>query len=240
MNESVSKSQQDGWKQEAARAAVEQLTDGMILGLGSGSTAELAVDAIGKRVQQGLRIIGVSTSEKTADQARRLGIALSTLAEYPVLDLTIDGADEVQSSTLDLIKGGGGNLLREKIVASSSKRLAIVADTTKIVEKLGAHALPVEVVPFGWQSTRERLIALGAKPVLRRNADGSEYITDGGHYILDCAFGLIDSPGELAAKLDDVVGVVEHGLFIGLASEVTVAGPNGVKLMRVNENPRRS
>ncbi|HEX4169954.1 MAG TPA: ribose-5-phosphate isomerase RpiA [Bryobacteraceae bacterium] len=224
-------SQQDEWKQEAATAVVEQLKDGMIIGLGSGSTAQFAVDAIGKRVRQGLTIIGVSTSEKTADQARRLGIPLSTLADYPVLDLTIDGADEVANHSLDLIKGGGGNLLREKIVATASKRLAIVVDNTKIVEKLGAHPLPVEVVPFGWQTTEQRLSALGAKPILRCNQDGSPYVTDGGHYILDCAFGLIDAPDNLAKKLDDVVGVVEHGLFIGLAWQVTVAGPGGVKLL---------
>ena len=229
--EPTSKSQQDQWKRTAAAAAVEQVTDGLILGLGSGSTAQLAVDELGKRVQKGLRVIGVSTSEKTADQARQLGISLSTLAEYPKLDLTIDGADEAQPGTLNLIKGGGGNLLREKIIASASRRLTIVVDQTKVVEKLGAHPLPVEVVPFGWQSTEQRLLALGAKPVLRTNADGSTYITDGGHYILDCSFGLISAPEELATALDDVVGVVEHGLFIGMASQVLVAGPEGVKTL---------
>ncbi len=229
--EPTSKSQQDQWKRTAAAAAVEQVTDGLILGLGSGSTAQLAVDELGKRVQKGLRVIGVSTSEKTADQARQLGISLSTLAEYPKLDLTIDGADEAQPGTLNLIKGGGGNLLREKIIASASRRLTIVVDQTKVVEKLGAHPLPVEVVPFGWQSTEQRLLALGAKPVLRTNADGSTYITDGGHYILDCSFGLIQAPEELATALDDVVGVVEHGLFIGMASQVLVAGPEGVKTL---------
>ncbi len=229
--ELTNKSQQDQWKRDAAAAAVEQVTDGMILGLGSGSTAQLAVDELGKRVQKGLRIIGVSTSEKTADQARQLGISLSTLAEYPKLDLTIDGADEAQPGTLNLIKGGGGNLLREKIIASASRRLTIVVDQTKVVEKLGAHPLPVEVVPFGWQSTEQRLLALGAKPVLRTNADGSAYITDGGHYILDCSFGLIQAPEELATALDDVVGVVEHGLFIGMAAQVLVAGSEGVKTL---------
>ena len=229
--EPAAKSQQDQWKRAAAASAVHQLHDGMILGLGSGSTAQLAVDELGKRVQQGLRVIGVSTSEKTADQARQLGISLSTLAEYPNLDLTIDGADEVQPGTLNLIKGGGGNLLREKIIASASKRLTIVVDQTKVVEKLGAHPLPIEVVPFGWQSTEQRLLSLGAKPILRTNPDGSTYITDGGHYILDCSFGLISSPEELASALDDVVGVVEHGLFIGLASQVLVAGAEGVKTL---------
>ena len=229
--EPARKSQQDQWKRAAAAAAVEQVADGMILGLGSGSTAQLAVEELGKRVHQGLRVIGVSTSEKTADQARQLGISLSTLAEYPKLDLTIDGADEAQPGPLSLIKGGGGNLLREKIIASASRRLTIVVDQTKVVEKLGAHPLPIEVVPFGWQSTEQRLLALGAKPVLRTNAGGSTYLTDGGHYILDCSFGLIQKPEELAKALDDVVGVVEHGLFIGLASQVLVAGPEGVKTL---------
>ncbi len=225
------KSQQDTWKREAAKAAVAQLQSGMIVGLGSGSTAQLAVDAIGERVKSGLQIIGVSTSEKTQEQARQLGIPTATLAEYPQLDITLDGADEVETHGLSLIKGGGGNLLREKIVAVSSKRLVIVVDGTKIVDKLGAHPLPVEVVPFGWQTTERRLRDLGGNPVMRRDEKGSEYITDGGHYILDCSFGLIDSPGTLARQLDDVVGVVEHGLFLGLAWQVTVAGAAGVRVL---------
>jgi ribose 5-phosphate isomerase A len=227
----VTKEQQDEWKRVAAQAAARQLSDGMIIGLGSGSTAQFAVDAIGQRVKEGLQIIGVSTSEKTADQARALGIPLSTLAEHPRLDLTIDGADEVEVGNLNLIKGGGGNLLREKIVAAASKRLMIVVDRTKVVQRLGAHPLPIEVVPFGWQSTEQRLSHLHAEPVLRTNADGSPYITDGGHYILDCAFGSIPSPSELATKLDEIVGVVEHGLFIGMTSQVLVAGPEGVQTL---------
>ena len=227
----ITKAQQDEWKRVAAQAAARQLSDGMIIGLGSGTTAQFAVDAIGQRVKEGLHITGVSTSEKTADQARALGISLSTLDEHPRLDLTIDGADEVEVNTLNLIKGGGGNLLREKIVAAASDRLIIVVDRTKIVQQLGAHPLPIEVVPFGWQSTKQRLSLLDAKPLLRTNADSSSYITDGGHYILDCAFGCITSPSQLDTKLDEVVGVVEHGLFIGLASQVLVAGPHGVETL---------
>ncbi len=224
--------EQDSWKKAAARQAIALLKDGEIVGLGSGTTATMAVDVIGERVkQEGLRIIGVSTSEKTADQARRLGIPLATLAEYPRLDVTVDGADEVESSSLSLIKGGGGNLLREKIVASASARLVIVADRTKIVKRLGRHPLPVEVVPFGWQSTEVRLRDLGAKPTVRANPDGSPYVTEGGHYILDCAFGEISSPSSLAAQLDDVVGVVEHGLFIGMTSQVLVGSAEGVSVL---------
>ena len=227
----VTQTQQDDWKRTAAQAAAGQLSNGMIIGLGSGTTAQFAVEAIGHRVQEGLRIVGVATSEKTADQARALGIPLSTLAEHPRLDLTIDGADEVESSTLQLMKGGGGNLLREKIVAAASSRLVIVVDRTKVVQQLGKHPLPVEVVPFGWQSTEQRLALLGANPLLRTHSDGSPYVTDGGHYILDCAFGVIPSPGQLAAKLDEIVGVVEHGLFLGMTSRVLVAGPNGVETL---------
>ena len=230
-HDQVTKAQQDEWKRIAAQSAAHQLTDGMVIGLGSGTTAQFAVDAIGQRVKEGLRIIGVSTSEKTAGQARALDIPLATLAEYPRLDLTIDGADEVEVNNLNLIKGGGGNLLREKIVAAASDRLLIVADRTKIVQRLGAHPLPVEVVPFGWQSTQQRLSRLNAKPVLRTNADGSPFITDGGHYIFDCAFELIESPRELDTKLDQVVGVVEHGLFIGMTWQVLVAGPDGVETL---------
>jgi ribose 5-phosphate isomerase A len=227
----ITKAQQNDWKRVAAEAAARQLSDGMVIGLGSGTTAQFAVEAIGHRVKEGLRIIGVSTSEKTADQARALGIPLSTLADHPQLDLTIDGADEVESSTLHLIKGGGGNLLREKIVAAASQRLLIVADPTKVVQQLGKHPLPVEVVPFGWQTTEERLTRLGANPLLRKNADGSPYVTDGGHYILDCAFGHIPAASQLAAQLDEVVGVVEHGLFLGMTWQVLVGSSQGVETL---------
>jgi ribose 5-phosphate isomerase A len=220
-------------KKEAAEAAADLIQDGMVIGLGSGTTAKLVVEAIGKRVKNGLRLVGVSTSEKTAAQARELGIPLATLAEYPQLDLAIDGADEVELGTLHLIKGGGGNLLREKLVAIASARFAIIVDERKLVDKLGTtFSLPVEVVPFGWQSTEGRLKKLGANPKLRTQPGGDTFITDGGHYILDCAFGPIASASELAAELDHVVGVVEHGLFIGMTSLVVVGQPEGVKTLR--------
>ncbi len=221
------------FKQAAADAAVEQLHDGMIVGLGSGTTSELALAAIGQRVKAGLRIIGIPTSEKIAGLARGLGIPLSALAEHSRIDVTIDGADEVEIGTLSLIKGGGGNLLREKIVAASSARLVIVADSSKVVERLGTHwSVPVEVIPFGWQATAGRLKQSGADPVMRLAPDGQPYLTDGGHYILDCAFGPIQNPPELQARLDGTVGVVDHGLFIGMASEAVIGGPEGVSRMR--------
>src|SRR6266567_1830908 len=161
------------FKQAAAESAIARVMDGMIVGLGTGSTAVFAVSALGKRVQQGLRVVGIPTSEKTAEQARGLGIPLSTLAEHSQIDLTIDGADEVELGTLNLIKGHGGALLREKIVASASTRLAIVADESKLVEQLALRfPIPVEVVPFGWQATAKRLRQIGADPSLRRSPDG--------------------------------------------------------------------
>jgi ribose 5-phosphate isomerase A len=220
-------------KLAAAESAAAQVTDGMIVGLGSGSTASLAVNAIGKRVAEGLRITGIPTSERTAAQARSLGIPLTTLTEAFQIDMTIDGADEVEDGNLNLIKGLGGALLREKIVASASKRLVIVVDDHKLVSHLGAHGpVPVEVVPFGWQVTARRLLDMGAKPVLRRNPDGEPFTSDGGHYILDCAFGAAVSAEPLAKELDHVVGLVEHGLFIGLTSEVHVAGADGVRVLK--------
>ncbi|HMD99625.1 MAG TPA: ribose-5-phosphate isomerase RpiA [Terriglobia bacterium] len=219
----------DRLKKEAAESAVAQAQDGMIVGLGTGSTAWFAVEAVGRRVASGLRIVGIPTSKYTQEHARSLGIPLSTLAENPRIDLTIDGADEVELDTLNLIKGGGGALLREKIVASNTTRLVIVVDETKLVERLGAFPLPVEVVPFGWQTTAQKIANVGAAPVLRTGPDGKPYVTDSGHYILDCRFGPIASPRELDGRLNGVVGVVEHGLFVGMASEVIVAGAGGVR-----------
>jgi ribose 5-phosphate isomerase A len=217
------------FKQAAAEAAVALVEDGMVLGLGTGSTATLAVDALGQRVKQGLRIVGVPTSEHTAAQARGLGIPISSLGEQPELDLTIDGADEIQRGTLHLIKGRGGALLREKMVASASRRLIIIADGTKLVDRLGAHfAVPVEVVQFGWQSVERRLQKLGAKTALRPGPDAKPYVTDGGNFILDCSFGPIESPAVLDQELNSVVGVVEHGLFLKMASRAIVAGQSGV------------
>ncbi len=222
----------DALKESAAAAAAALLQNGQVVGLGSGTTASMAVDAIGKRVSEGLQIIGVSTSEKTTAQAQKLGIPLATLAEHPTVDVAIDGADDVELKSLNLIKGGGGNLLREKIVAAASRRFIIVVDKSKLVERLGSHSpVPVEIVPFGWEATAKRLESLGAHPVLRKNPDGSPYITDGGHYIVDCAIGPIASASDLAVQLDGVVGVVEHGLFIGLTSEVLIGNPDGVQTL---------
>lgn len=230
------------WKQSAAESAVAQVTDGMIVGLGSGSTAALAVIALGKRVRQGLHVTGIPTSERTAAQARALEIPLATLAEYPEIDVTIDGADQVESGSLDLIKGLGGALLREKIVADASKRLVIVVDETKFVKQLGQRGpVPVEVIPFGWQGAARKLGDLGANAFLRKGPDGEPFKSDGGHYILDCTFGPIASPQALASELDHIVGVVEHGLFIGLTSEVRVGGAGGVHVFtsaRESRSPR--
>jgi ribose 5-phosphate isomerase A len=227
---SAQHSSQDELKRAAASFAATLLEDGMIVGLGSGSTARLAVEAIGKRVKGGLQIIGIPTSEQTAEQARELGIPLSTLGENPQIDVTVDGADEVELGTLNLIKGGGGNLLREKIVAAASLRLVIVVDESKIVDRLGTRgSVPVEVAQFGWQSTARILSKLKANPTLRQRGDGEPFVTDGGNYILDCAFGPIESAAALQRELDSIVGVVEHGLFIGLASQVLIGTPEGVK-----------
>lgn len=219
-------------KLAAAESAAALIQDGMIVGLGSGFTAALAVDAVGRRVAQGLRIAGIPTSEKTARQARELGIPLTSFEEQASLDLTIDGADEVEVSTLNLIKGHGGALLREKIVASVTRSFVIVVDDSKLVDRLGSHfAVPVEVAQFGWQTAARRLGDLGAKAELRQGAEGEPYVSDGGNYILDCRFASIAEPAELGRKLDSVVGVMEHGLFIDMASEVHIAGADGVRTL---------
>lgn len=220
-------------KQIAAESAVELVTGGMVIGLGSGSTAEIAIRILGEKVKNGLQIIGVPTSHKSEEIARALGMRLATLEDYPALDLTIDGADEVELGSLDLIKGRGGALLREKIVASSSRQLIIVVDESKIVKKLGSHGeVPVEIVPFGSQSTAHRLEKLGWNPVLRSQAGGGPFVTDGGHYILDCSFEKGLSIQSKAAQLHDTVGVVEHGMFLGMATEVHVGNATGVRVLR--------
>jgi ribose 5-phosphate isomerase A len=222
-------------KQIAAESAVELVKSGMVIGLGSGSTAEIAIRILGDKVKNGLRIIGVPTSQKSEQLARGLDIPLATLEDYPELDLTIDGADEVELGSLDLIKGRGGALLREKIVASSSRQLVIVADEGKIVTRLGSHGeVPVEIVSFGWQSTAHRLEKLGWKPVLRPEAGGAPFVTDGGHYILDCSFEKGISLQSRAPQLHDTVGVVEHGMFLGMATEAHVGSSTGVRILRKN------
>jgi ribose 5-phosphate isomerase A len=217
-------------KRAAAEAAVALVEDGMVVGLGTGSTAAFAIDALAQRVSRGLRILGIPTSARSAAQARDAGIPLTTLSEHRRVALTIDGADEIAVGSLDLIKGLGGALLREKIVASASDRLVIVADAAKLVKHLGVSVpVPVEVVPFGWETTAERLAALGGDPVLRRGDDGQPFRTDGGNLILDCGFGTIADAAALEQGLSGVVGVVETGLFIGMADMALVADDDDVR-----------
>ena len=220
-------------KLEAAELAAGLVESGMVVGLGSGTTAALAVRALGRRVAAGLDIVGVPTSEKTAALARELGIRLSDLAEHERIDLTIDGADEVERGTLHLVKGLGGALLREKIVASATARLVIVADESKVVDRLriGSGPIPIEVAIFGWQSTARRLRAMGGEFRLRMGADGKPFVSDGGHYIVDAGFSGFNSAEELARALDGTVGVMEHGLFLGMAQQAIVGGPAGVEIL---------
>ena len=226
----------DRLKAAAANAAAALVEDGLIVGLGSGSTASLALSILGHRVAEGLRIIGIPTSRQTQREARRLGIPLSTLAEHDHIDVTIDGADEVDVGRLNLLKGRGGALLREKIIASTSEQLIIVIDETKLVDRLGVHgSVAVEVVPFAWHATARRLQTIGASLVRRTAPEGQPFITDGGHYILDCAFGTIDDPEHLQRQLDGTVGVVEHGLFLGMASRIIVGGSRGVHVLRARD-----
>ena len=189
---------------------------------------------LGQRVaDERLRISGIPTSNETATLARSLQIPLTDFAAHAQADLTVDGADEVESGTLYLIKGHGGALLREKIVAAASKRMVVVADETKISERLGSLAsVPVEVVQFGWEATERRLGELGGNPALRMGKDGKPCVTDGGHYIIDCAFGPMENPKEIAHHLDYVIGSVEHGMFLKFTSEVYVGGRGGVTVLR--------
>jgi ribose 5-phosphate isomerase A len=229
----MSSSEQNQWKRAAAEEAASLVEDGMVVGLGTGSTARMFVSALARRMEENqLRIVGIPTSEETAAHARKLDIPLATFAEESELDLTVDGADEVEPGTLFLIKGHGGALLREKIVAAASKRMVVVADGTKIVPKLGSLvSVPVEVVQFGWQVTQKTLRELGANPSLRLGDGRTPFVTDGGHYILDCAFGPIENPKEVAHRLDHVVGAVEHGLFLGMTSEAIIGTADGVKIL---------
>jgi len=219
-------------KRVAALHAVEYVRDGMKVGLGTGSTAALAVEALGQRVRQGLQIVGVPTSERTAALARQLSIPLATLEEHPQLDITVDGADEVDLASLDVIKGLGGALLREKIVALASKLEVLVVDESKVIKRLGEHTpVPVEVVQFGWSETASALRSLGCDPQRRNTKEGGPYITDGGNYLLDCHFGAIDDPPLLATRIKAITGVVEHGLFIGIAHRVVIASQGGVRVV---------
>lgn len=226
----------DRWKQMAAARAIDEVQDGMVLGLGTGSTAARFVDLVGQRVREGLKVVCVPTSEATREQAERLGIPLATLDEQPFVNLTVDGADELDAD-LRLIKGGGGALLYEKIVATASDRMLVIADVSKRVATLGRFPLPIEVVQFGVTATRAMIEAL-AEDVgcqgdikLRLAADGGPFITDSGNFILDCAFGAIGDPEGLDEALKYVPGVVENGLFLGIADAAILAGPEGIVVL---------
>lgn len=230
----------DDLKRMAAEKAMEHVEPGMKLGLGTGSTAKHFVDLLGARVKAGLDVLCVPTSEATRAQAASLGIPLTTLDDTPSLDLTVDGADEIDDQ-LRLIKGGGGALLREKIVAAASSRMIVIADASKRVAVLGAFPLPVEIVRFGARATHDMMRALAADAdcrgdmTLRRSANGQPFITDNGNYIIDCAFGRIEEPELLDEALKVAPGVVENGLFLGLADLAIIGGPDGLRLIDVDE-----
>ncbi len=225
-------------KIEAARAALAYVESGMRLGIGTGSTAEEFVRLLAEKVASGLVIEGVPTSERTARLCVELGVPLKSLDERPELDLTIDGADEVDGA-LRLIKGGGGALLREKIVAASSRRMIVIADESKLVQTLGAFALPIEVNPFGLVSTRIQIektatrLGLSGALNLRQSEDGN-FTTDGGHFIIDASFGRIPDAEALSIALNSIPGVVEHGLFINMATLAIIAGPSGARTLQAN------
>lgn len=223
-------------KREAAAKALEFVRNGMRLGLGTGSTAKHFVDLLAERVRGGLDVVGVPTSDATRKQAESLGVPLTTLEETPELDLTVDGADEI-GPDLSLIKGGGGALLREKIVAAASKQMVVIADESKWVPVLGKFPLPIEVIPFGLATTKRAveaaLAAAGAAGpcTVRQGADGHPFVTDGGHLILDASLMRIADPVSVAGRLCPIPGVVEHGLFIGMASIAILAGSHGIRVV---------
>jgi ribose 5-phosphate isomerase A len=226
----------DAQKRAAAARAVEFVTSGMRLGLGTGSTAKHFVELIGERVRAGLDIIAVPTSEATHADAQRCGIPLTTLDETPALDLTVDGADEI-GPDLSLIKGGGGALLREKIVAAASARMLVIADASKWVAQLGQYPLPIEIAPFGFEATRRAVEAAISviQPcgplTLRTATNGHPFVTDGGHWIIDAALSRIDDPNALAQKLSAVPGVMEHGLFVDMAAAVIIGESDGIRVV---------
>ncbi|MEW6717212.1 MAG: ribose-5-phosphate isomerase RpiA [Chloroflexota bacterium] len=229
MNETVTRQ-----KELAALQAVELVQSGMIVGLGVGSTAGFAVREIANRITSGLiqDILGIPCSLKVEQEAKTLGIPLTTLEEHPSVDLTIDGADEVDPD-LNLIKGGGGALLREKILAQASRREIIIVDESKLSPRLGTQwPVPVEVLPFGWETQAQFLRSLGGQPELRQSADGSPYLTDQGNFILDAHFGPLDDPYALALEFDQRAGIIAHGLFLGMATDLIVAGRTGIQHIR--------
>lgn len=232
----------DALKRQAAARALEHVTDGMKLGLGTGSTARHFVELLGEKVAQGMRVIAVPTSEATRAQAKACGVPLTTLEEIDHLDLTVDGADECDHA-LNLIKGGGGALLREKIVAAASDRMIVIADDSKWVEVLGRFPLPVEVIPFGLAATQRAMAkafldcgsfaqsGVSGQMGVRTGKDGHVFVTDGGHWIVDAHLGRIEDAPRLAGLLSLIPGVVEHGLFIGLACTAVLAGAQGIRVV---------
>ena len=226
----------EGLKRQAAARALEEVQGGMKLGLGTGSTAKHFVDLLGEKVRAGLKVVGVPTSEATRAQAAACGIALTTLDDIDRLDLTIDGADEIDHS-LNLIKGGGGALLREKIVAAASDRMVVIADESKWVETLGRFPLPIEIIPFGIAATRHAIAeaftkaGVSGQMAVRKGKDGHVFVTDGGHWIVDAHLGRIEEPQRLAGLLSQIPGVVEHGLFIGMARTAVLAGAQGIRVV---------
>jgi ribose 5-phosphate isomerase A len=222
----------DQEKEAAARASLQFVKDGQVIGLGTGSTAAFFIKLLAERVKAGMRIRGIPTSVKSQELAESLGIPLTTLDDVQEIDVTVDGADEVDPQ-LRLIKGGGGAMLREKIVASATKQMVVVADASKQVKVLGKFPLPVEVIRFAEALVAKRIGELGAQVSVRKGADGKPYVTDENNHILDCRFGEIQNADELARKLSDMPGVVEHGLFIGMAKVVLFArGGEIVELRR--------
>jgi ribose 5-phosphate isomerase A len=223
---------QDEAKLLVAKRAMDFISDGMSVGLGTGTTATPFIEELGKAVRAGLRIKAIATSDASAKLAMDLGISLTSFADTPVLDVTVDGADEIAPG-LALIKGGHGAHLREKIVASAAKQFIVVADETKLVQKLGKFPLPVEVIQFALPLVTRHLDGLGLNPVLRPAPDGKGlWFTDEGNLILDCHCGVIQNPGETAKEIRNIVGVVEHGLFLGMTSLALIAGENGVRELR--------
>jgi ribose 5-phosphate isomerase A len=217
----------DEAKRMAARRALDFVEDGMLLGLGSGTTSTMFIEELGVRVKGGLRVRGIATSVASQHLAESLSIPIITFEESPVLDLAVDGADEVGPG-LALIKGGGGALLREKIVASAARKFIVIADSSKLVRQLGRFPLPIEVIKMALPVVKRKLEELGLNPKLRHHPDGSVYITDEDNYILDCSCGEIGNPAKTAATIRSIAGVVEHGLFLGMASLALIAGDQGV------------
>ncbi len=223
----------DDLKRQAAARAVDLITNGMVVGLGSGTTASYAIDILAERVANGLDIIAIPTSEQSRLQAIKTGIRLTSFAERPIIDLTIDGADQVETTSLNLIKGLGGALLREKLVACASKKLVIIIDERKLVKQLGQQSpLPVEIIPFAWEGTMARVVNFCSKATLRLNPDRKPTLTDSGHYILDCQIENLEDSAKLANNLKLITGVVETGLFINMTNLVIIASQKGIETLQ--------